>query len=151
MTVFTRLNWEDVLDEVKAKLSKMLITPAVLQGKSFHSEQPGRLLVLAPSSRLMQAVQRLLEDFFWSGQHWLLASVLCLCIFLDPLSLSRCHANLFVPLLLPQVITSSSLADATDNKSTITALSPSKSPDHNLSNSPLAPVLNCPLFPRPSA
>lgn len=63
----------------------------------------------------------------------------------------RTNTNLFVPLLLqPPVIISSSLADATDNKSTSTSSSQTiPQVSHRIIISLLTPVLTCLSFPDP--
>ena len=81
-----RQNWEGVLGKVQAKLSKwkwllpqlsyrgrILIVNNLVAASLWH-----RLQVLTPPPGLMEQLQRLLVDFFWSGHHWVRASVLYL-------------------------------------------------------------------------
>ena len=81
-----RQNWEGVLGKVQLKLSKWkwllpqlsyrgrtLIVNNLVAASLWH-----RLQVLTPPPGLLQQLQRLLVDFFWSGHHWVRASVLYL-------------------------------------------------------------------------
>ncbi|KAJ3598771.1 hypothetical protein NHX12_000058 [Muraenolepis orangiensis] len=79
-------NWEGLLGKVQAKLAKwkwllpqlsyrgrVLVANNLVASSLWH-----RLQVLTPPPGLMKQLQRLLVDFFWSGHHWVPASVLYL-------------------------------------------------------------------------
>ena len=81
-----RQNWEGVLGKVQAKLSKWkwLLPQLSYWGRTLivnnlvAASLWQRLQVLTPPQGLMEQLQRLLVDFFWSGHHWVRASVLYL-------------------------------------------------------------------------
>ena len=81
-----RQNWEGVLGKVQVKLSKWkwLLPQLSYRGRSLivnnlvAASLWHRLQVLTPPPGLMEQLQRLLVDFFWSGHHWVRASVLYL-------------------------------------------------------------------------
>ncbi|KAK5933249.1 hypothetical protein CgunFtcFv8_013744 [Champsocephalus gunnari] len=83
---FQKQNWEGVLDKVEAKLSKWrwLLPQLSYRGRALvvnhlvASSLWHKLIVLAPPPGLVKELQRCLVNFFWSGQHWLKASVLYL-------------------------------------------------------------------------
>lgn len=71
-------NWEGVLDKVRAKLfswkwllpqlsyrGRVLVINNLVAGSLWH-----RLKVLVPPTGLLEQIQRILVDFFWSGRHW---------------------------------------------------------------------------------
>ena len=83
---FQKQNWEGVLEKVCAKLSKwkwllpqlsyrgrVLVANNLIASTLWH-----RLVVLPPPSGLTEEIQRLLVNFFWSGQHWIRAAALYL-------------------------------------------------------------------------
>lgn len=83
---YQKQNWEGVLEKVGAKLSKwkwllpqlsyrgrVLIANNLVASTLWH-----RLAVLVPPPNLLENVQRLLVNFFWSGHHWLRAPILYL-------------------------------------------------------------------------
>ncbi|XP_060926023.1 NLR family CARD domain-containing protein 3-like [Limanda limanda] len=81
-----RQNKEGVLGKVQVKLSKWkwLLPQLSYRGRSLivnnlvAASLWHRLYVLTPPPGLMEQLQRLLVDFFWSGHHWVRASVLYL-------------------------------------------------------------------------
>ncbi|KAJ3582744.1 hypothetical protein NHX12_000281 [Muraenolepis orangiensis] len=79
-------SWEGLLGKVQAKLAKwkwllpqlsyrgrVLVANNLVASSLWH-----RLQVITPPLGLMKQLQRLLVDFFWSGHHWVPASVLYL-------------------------------------------------------------------------
>lgn len=77
-------NWEGVLEKVQARLSKwkwllpqlsyrgrVLIVNNLVASSVWH-----KLMVLVPPPNLLERLQKLLVDFFWSGHHWVRALVL---------------------------------------------------------------------------
>lgn len=79
-------NWEGIVEKVRARLSRwswlmpqlsfrgrVLVTNNLIASALWH-----RFTVLDPPRGLISDVQRELVSFFWSGQHWLRASVLYL-------------------------------------------------------------------------
>ncbi len=83
---FKRLNWEGLVDKVRARLSRwhwllpqlsyrgtVLVCNNLVASSLWH-----KMTVLEPPKELVENVQKHLVNFFWSGQHWLKASVLYL-------------------------------------------------------------------------
>ncbi|KAI4871400.1 hypothetical protein NFI96_009402 [Prochilodus magdalenae] len=79
-------NWEGVVEKVRARLSKwswllprlsyrgrVLVLNNLVASALWH-----KFTVLNPPGQLIMDIQRMLVDFFWSGQHWLRAAVLYL-------------------------------------------------------------------------
>ncbi len=83
---FKRINWEGLVDKVRARLSRwhwllpqlsyrgrVLVCNNLVASSLWH-----KMTVLEPPKELVENVQKHLVNFFWSGQHWLKASVLYL-------------------------------------------------------------------------
>lgn len=83
---FEKKNWEGLVDRVHAKLSKwkwllpqlsyrgrVLIANNLIASTLWH-----KFMVLDPPMVLIREIQKMLVDFFWSGQHWLKPAMLYL-------------------------------------------------------------------------
>ncbi|TWW77612.1 Transposon TX1 uncharacterized 149 kDa protein ORF 2 [Takifugu flavidus] len=83
---FEKKNWEGAVEQVCTRLSKwkwllpqlsyrgrVLIANNLVASTLWH-----RLTVLPSPAGLIERVQKLIVDFFWSGQHWLRSAVLYL-------------------------------------------------------------------------
>lgn len=83
---FVQKNWEEVKEEVCARLSKwrwllprlsyrgrVLVANNLVAATLWH-----KLVALVPPRSLMEFIQRAMVDFFWSGKHWVRAAVLYL-------------------------------------------------------------------------
>ena len=83
---FQNKNWEGVKEKVDARLSRwkwvlpqlsyrgrVLVANNLVDSTLWH-----RLIALTPPRGLMEDVQRVILDFFWSGRHWVRAAALYL-------------------------------------------------------------------------
>jgi len=83
---FRKKNWEGLLEKVCVRLShwkwvlpqlsyrgRVLVCNNLAAASLWH-----RMRILEPPEDLVRRLQKCLVDFFWSGQHWLKASVLYL-------------------------------------------------------------------------
>ena len=83
---FQNKNWEGVKEKVCARLSKwkwllpqlsyrgrVLVANNLVASTLWH-----RLIALTPPRGLMEDIQRVILDFFWSGRHWIRAAALYL-------------------------------------------------------------------------
>ncbi|KAF1375259.1 hypothetical protein PFLUV_G00237720 [Perca fluviatilis] len=83
---FVKKNWEGVKEKVCARLSRwtwllpqlsnrgrVLVANNLVASTLWH-----KLIAIVPPRGLMEDVQRTIVDFFWSGRHWVRASVLYL-------------------------------------------------------------------------
>ncbi|KAK2897108.1 hypothetical protein Q8A73_013488 [Channa argus] len=83
---FQRKNWEGVREKVCARLSKwkwllpqmsyrgrVLVSNNLVASTLWH-----KLTAMTPPSGLIEDIQKIIVDFFWSGRHWVRAAVLYL-------------------------------------------------------------------------
>lgn len=80
---FEKKNWQGAMEQVCARLcgsgcdlsfpTGVLIVNNLVALSLWH-----RLTVLPSPVRLIEGVQKMIVDFFWSGQHWLKSAVLYL-------------------------------------------------------------------------
>ena len=83
---FVKKNWEGVKEKVCARLSRWTWVPPQLSNRGrvlvannlVASTLWHKLIAIVPPRGLMEDVQRTIVDFFWSGRHWVRASVLYL-------------------------------------------------------------------------
>ncbi len=83
---FKKKNWEGVLEKVVARLSKWkwLLPQLSYRGRVLVANNLAastlwhKVTVLEPPSELICNIQRMIVDFFWSGEHWTRAAVLYL-------------------------------------------------------------------------
>ncbi|KAK2883356.1 hypothetical protein Q8A73_022289 [Channa argus] len=85
-TSVARKNWEGVREKVCARLSKwkwllpqmsyrgrVLVSNNLVASTLWH-----KLTAMTPPSGLIEDIQKIIVDFFWSGRHWVRAAVLYL-------------------------------------------------------------------------